>query len=214
MKKKNEVNRNHQNGKGRTKVDEDTTKHGRVNIAGFRKLQVALKMLFKCEETKLKLHAKRVMLGARVEGMVSCACCGIGCLEIKCPFSHREKTVEEYVQESDSCLEQSTCNLPKMKYILKHTHQYYTQVQHQMFVTGTSYADFVLYFPKESYIVRVGKDESYHKVSVPLLEDFFKCNLIPELFSRKILTKKICKEILGEIVENAVNKVNIKNPNK
>ena len=61
---------------------------------------------------------------------------------------------------------------PKMKYSLKHTHQYYTQVQHQMFVTGTSYADFVLYLPKESCIVRVGKDDSYHKVSVPLLEDF------------------------------------------
>ena len=65
---------------------------------------------FKCEETRLKLHPERVMLGASVEGIVSCACCGIGCLEIKCPFSHREKSVEEYVQESDSCLEQSTCN--------------------------------------------------------------------------------------------------------
>ena len=85
---------------------------------------------FKCEEAGLKLHPERVMLGASVDGIVSCACCGIGCLEIKCPFSHREKSVEEYVQESDSCLEQTTCNSPKMKYSLKHTHQYYTQVQH------------------------------------------------------------------------------------
>ena len=120
------------------------------------------------------------MLGASVDGMVSCTCSGIGCLEIKCSFSHREKTGEEYVQESDFCLEHSTCNLPKMKYSLKHTHQYYTKVQHQMFVTGTSYTDFVLYLPKKSCIVRVGKDESYHKVSAPLLEDFFKCNLVPE----------------------------------
>ena len=130
------------------------------------------------------------------------------------PFSHREKTVEEYVQESDFCLEHSTCNLPKMKYSLKHTHQYYTQLQRQMFVTGTSYTDFVLYLPNESCIVRVGKDESYHKLSVPLLEDFFKCNLVPELFSRKILTKQNCKEILGEIVEKALNIVNIKKNTK
>ena len=128
------------------------------------------------------------MLGASVDGMVSCIYCGIGCLEIKSPFSHREKTVEEYVQESDSCLKHSTYNLPKMKYSLKHIHQYYTQ--DQMFVTGTYYADFVVYLPKESCIVRVGKDESYHKVSVPLLEDFFKCNLIPELFSKKSTNKK------------------------
>ena len=83
-----------------------------------------------------------------------------------------------------------------------------------MFVTGTSYADFVLYLPRESCIVRVGKDDSYHKMSVPLLEDFFKCNLIPELFSRKLLTKVICKAILGEIVENAVDIVNVKINNK
>ena len=75
---------------------------------------------FKCEETGLKLHPdlERVMLGASIDGMVSCTCCGIGCLEIKSPFSHREKTVEEYVQENDSCLEHSTYNLPKMKYYL------------------------------------------------------------------------------------------------
>ena len=125
------------------------------------------------------------MLGASVDGMVSCTCCGIGCLEIKCPFSHREKTVEEYVQESDSCFEHSTCNLPKIKYSLKHTHQYYTQVQHQMLVTGTSYTDFVLYLPKESCIVRVGKDESYHQVSVPLLEDFLNAILSLNILAEK-----------------------------
>ena len=105
---------------------------------------------FKCEETGLKLHPERFMLGSSVNGMVSGACCGIGCLEIKCPFSHRENTVGEYVQESDSCLEQSTGNLPKMKYCLKHTHQYYIQVKHQMFVTDTSYAVFLLYLHCES----------------------------------------------------------------
>jgi hypothetical protein len=38
-----------------------------------------------------------VMLAASVDGMVECSCCGGRCLEIKCPFSHREKTVEESV---------------------------------------------------------------------------------------------------------------------
>ena len=54
--------------------------------------------------------------------------------------------------------------------------------------------------------MRVGKDESVSAT----FGRFFKCNLIPDLFSKKILTKNDCKHILGEIAENAVNIVNIK----
>lgn len=164
---------------------------------------------FECYETGLKLHSEKVMLGASVDGMVKCSCCGSRCLEIKCPFSHREKTMEEYVQQPDSCLKHSSSSITK--YILKPGHQYYTQVQHQMFVSGTSCADFVVYLPKESCIVNVKKDPSYVEVSVPQLEDFFKHYLLPELFSRVILKTIICNEILNEIVDNATKHVDSKN---
>ena len=153
-----------------------------------------------------------VMLGASVDGMVECSCCGDRCLEIKCPFSHREKTVEEYVQQPDSCFENSLST--DTKYRLKSGHEYYTQVQHQLFITGSSSADFVVYLPKESCTVSVTKETSYSEVSMPLLVDFFQHHLLPEKLGRDVLKKYICKEILREIVTNATNIVDNKKVQK
>ena len=47
---------------------------------------------FSCEESGLILHSECYMLGASVDGRVTCDCCGVGNLEIKSPFSHRDKT--------------------------------------------------------------------------------------------------------------------------
>ncbi|CAB4002399.1 uncharacterized transposon-derived [Paramuricea clavata] len=153
-----------------------------------------------------------VMLGTSVDGMVECSSCGDRCLDNKCPFSHREKTVEKYVQQPDSCLENSLST--DTKYRLKPGHKYYTQVQHQLFITGSSSADFVVYLPKESCTVSVTKETSYSEVSVPLLVDFFQHHLLPELLGRDILKKYICKEILSEIVKYATNIVDNKKVQK
>ena len=58
------------------------------------------------------------------------------------------------------------------KLILKSNHAYYSQVQHQMFVTGFSYTDFVVFLRKDSCIIRIRKDDDYELKSVPLLENF------------------------------------------
>ena len=47
---------------------------------------------FSCEESGLiLLHSECYMLGASVDGRVTCDCCGVGNLEVKSPFSHRDK---------------------------------------------------------------------------------------------------------------------------
>ena len=51
------------------------------------------------------LHSENFILGAGVDGVVTCACCGIGNLEIKCPISHRDINIQEYIDQHDSCLE-------------------------------------------------------------------------------------------------------------
>ena len=54
---------------------------------------------FSCNESGLILHSENFMSGASVDGVVTCACCGIGNLEIKCPFSHRDKNIQQYIQQ-------------------------------------------------------------------------------------------------------------------
>ena len=43
-------------------------------------------------------------------------------------------------------------------------------MQYQMYITGASYSDFVIFLPKESSIVTVKKDDYFVNLSVPLLK--------------------------------------------
>lgn len=38
---------------------------------------------------------KNPFLGASPDGIINCACCGRGVLEIKCPFKHRNSSIDE-----------------------------------------------------------------------------------------------------------------------
>lgn len=79
-------------------------------------------------------------VGASPDGLVSCDCCGQGCLEVKCPAKHKHSTVQEACDaDKDFCLHRVDGIVQ-----LKQGHRYYTQVQTQMFVTGATYCDLTL----------------------------------------------------------------------
>ena len=62
-------------------------------------------------------------------------------LEVKCPYSVRDRTPEEACSASNFY-----CNLRKLK--LKETHQYFAQVQGQMAIGERMWCDFVVYTQK------------------------------------------------------------------
>ena len=124
-------------------------------------------------------------------------------MEIKCPFSHRDKNIQQYVNQRNSCLAQSTDTVD-VDYILKQNHHYYTQVQHQMYVTGALYTDFVVYLPKESAIVRVKRDDCFANISIPQLKQFFYDFIVPEMFTKPIYNKRVCQDTLDSIINKVV----------
>lgn len=71
--------------------------------------------------------------------MTSCLCCGDGCCEVKCPYSIDSGNFEAYVEKKESCLEKISNT-----FRLKRSHQYYHQVQQQLFVTDRKHCDFVV----------------------------------------------------------------------
>ena len=46
-------------------------------------------------------------LGVSPDGSVSCDCCGLGVIEVKCPFSCRDKEFSDAAESSKFCLEAS-----------------------------------------------------------------------------------------------------------
>ena len=61
--------------------------------------------LFKIMSSGLVLDPMYPFMGASPDGLVSCSCCGNGVLEIKCPYTCKNKEIHEVASEhSNFCL--------------------------------------------------------------------------------------------------------------
>ena len=79
-------------------------------------------------------------------------------------------------------------------------------VQHQIYVIGVEYADFVTYLQKESCIIRIARDPTYKEHSVPLLLNFFNLHVLPELLSHNIRHNYIAKNVVRDLVDKVSQK--------
>ncbi|KAK3091881.1 hypothetical protein FSP39_023407 [Pinctada imbricata] len=101
----------------------------------------------------LIINASYPHLGASPDGVVQCKCCGLGILEIKCPYKFKNHTFDQickekyYIQKDENgCLK------------LKENSNWYTQIQTQMAVSNAMWCDFVLYLEGD---VKNGKHKIY-----------------------------------------------------
>ena len=141
---------------------------------------------FTISNSGLFLNSKWVFLGASPDGLVSCSCCGNGVLEVKCPYTLRHSTIENYAKDPNSCLS-----------VLKETgdvqldrdHEYFFQVQTQMYVCEVDYCDFVVCtFPPDVMpqisVIRILPDLVFWDSCVDASLAFFKSGVLPELLGR------------------------------
>ena len=90
-------------------------------------------------DSGLLINPKWPFIGASPDGIVSCACCGKGTLEIKCPYCHRgESIASAFSKDSRFCLLAASDGALH----LDHSHAYYYQVQTQLFVSDLDYCNF------------------------------------------------------------------------
>lgn len=115
-------------------------------------------------------------IGATPDALVHCACCGNGCVEIKCPFKHRDNEILQACIDKGFCLQFTEGRLE-----LKKTHKYYKQVQTQIFVTESQFCDFVVWTTKSLVTVRVMPDVELWEILLPTAQNFFYKVVLPEL---------------------------------
>lgn len=95
---------------------------------------------FKVTETGFEISLEKPEFGASPDGLVTCSCCGSGCLEIKSPYRlGLGAKLIDLVKLKDFCLQRGE------KIFLDPTHEYYYQVQFQMFCLEKKYCDFVVW---------------------------------------------------------------------
>ena len=104
-----------------------------------------------------------------------------GFLEIKFPYTQRDRTPLEACQSPGFC-----CEIDSHGQVLKlrKNHLYYAQVQGQMAIGGRPWCDFVVHTNKGTSIERIHEDKSFwSNTLLPKLECFFDTCLAPEVIS-------------------------------
>ncbi len=99
-------------------------------------------------------------------------------VEVKCPFSAREKKIEvcpeiPYLEEADGDLR------------LKKNHNYYYQVQGQLAITKRKFCYFVVYTFQDLFVEKIEYDSDFFQTElVPKLTEFFKMHYRPFVASK------------------------------
>ncbi|KAM4742754.1 uncharacterized protein FYW61_001483 [Anableps anableps] len=136
----------------------------------------------------LFIDSQRPWLAASPDGVVTDARTGqrLLCLEVKCPYKHRNRSVEDACRDDPAfCLQlqdedrRRTGESPV--YTLKTSHSYFTQIQVQLAVTGLDRADLVVFTLKETAIVPVEFDPDLWAETVSKLEVFYRDAVLPHV---------------------------------
>lgn len=118
-------------------------------------------------------------LSASVDGVVVEDLYITKILEIKCPISCRTKPI--YNPDADTKPNVGYLHLVNGNLELRKGHQYYTQVQVQLYVTGMTVCDFFVWSPRGSCTVQIHRDETFLSTLLPKLHCFFFSNFLPML---------------------------------
>ena len=119
-------------------------------------------------------------LGATPDGLVYCKCCESRVLEIKCPFSCKNKAFSEAILDNSSFfLEDDNGGLA-----LKEDHMYYYQIQLQMKLCHMQHCDFVAWREGEIFHQMVELDSDFIDSAIHDVEPFIKLAILPELVGK------------------------------
>ncbi|CAN7950592.1 unnamed protein product [Ixodes pacificus] len=135
---------------------------------------------FEVRKCGLSVDSERPYLGASPDGVVSCCCCTDAVLEIKCPASCANLTIDE-----------AKVRLPYLDADarLKEEHLHYAQVQMQMALVKTTRAFFVVFTNVDINVEELKFNECFWNTAVSEAEDFYFNHIFTEIHGRELLKK-------------------------
>ena len=98
--------------------------------------------------------------------------------EYKNPYSAKQLTIPEACRQLKNFYLEET---EKNTYQLKPKHDYYYQIQCQLYCTNTMWCDFVVHTEKNIDIERISRNKTWWDQQLPKLKAFYFDALLPEL---------------------------------
>lgn len=119
------------------------------------------------KECGLFLDSSYQYIGASPDGIITCSCHEAACLEIKCPYSI------SYTSPCDLNVALPYLKIVDGKKTLNRSHQYYTQCQQQMGVTGLKLCYFFVYTSHGYFLEEIPFDEEFWKSLKEKISTFY-----------------------------------------
>ena len=158
---------------------------------------------FKVVESGFFINLDFPFVGASPDGLVECSCHGKGLLEIKCPWTYRNLSMQEYVAQTDSCLQ-----LTAGQVHLKRDHQYFYQIQCQMHSANFNWCDFFICSAKNSFRERIYLDKGFIDKAMIKAEVLFSELLVPEICSRTVKNDMEIEKDVKSLLDGILTSVN------
>ena len=129
------------------------------------------------QECGVFISAVDGFLGSSPDGLVFNGDKLLSCIEIKCPFSARDKSL------FDACLQpQFFCKRDENGEVhLKCNHNHYFQVQGQMAILNLPWCDFIVWTTIDFHIERITKDPDFWDRCLSKLKLFYSKIMLPEI---------------------------------
>ena len=125
--------------------------------------------------------------------MIHCDCCDDRCLEIKCPFTGREKFIFEFLGDDLFLLEKTAITELNVN-----RNYYYQILSLLLFVTKKNYCDFFLWTTKDWHLERISIDmEICNEMIVPSRK-FFKICILPKILGKFYTRHPVLKNIANQ----------------
>ena len=102
-------------------------------------------------------------------------------LEVKCPYTGRNLTIEEAAKSETFCLEKTESG----QYALRKHHVYWHQVQGEMYFTHRKFGYFVVWTTKDVAILRIEREENW-AANIPRLTQFYLEHVFPKTVEGKL----------------------------
>lgn len=147
--------------------------------------------VLKVEETGLLLCKDKPYLGASLDGIVTNTKTNAKWgLEIKSPFSKAGMTVDEACKSKLFFLEKLADGTIR----LKRNHNYFVQIQGQLYVSKLKKVILIVYFGEEIPLFKetiVFDSKRWEEEFLPRVDFFFRRAVLPELFTRRVQRGKL-----------------------
>ena len=175
-----------------TAATEHGCKHESLAIKTYEDIMKLKHINFRVEQCGLFVHAQYPWIHATPDFRCCCDCCGSGCGEVKCPFCLKVDDFASYTLKKGSCLLSE-----EDKFVLRRDHNYYYQVQQQLFTINRSYNDFIVCRVSNGKVElvseRIYPDIKHWNSVLPTLTHFWWYCLLPEILGRWYTQKRDLK---------------------